>query len=82
MKLITPLVAVLTVLVISTSLIPDRRTDDQKIEKSGFELYSVRPDGLCLYVRIQSDGSRKKLKDLSREFTKESLDLLKMRYSN
>lgn len=81
MKLITPLVVILTVLVITTYLIPDSRTDDQKIEQSGFELYCVRPDGLCLYVRIKSDGSRKKMEDFSRKFTKESLDLLKLRYS-
>ena len=69
MKAITALMGVLCVCVISTAFMQDNRSEREKIDVSGFALYTVRADGLCLYARVQKDGEYERIADNTRVWT-------------
>ncbi len=69
MKAVTALMVVLCVCVISTAFMQDNRSEREKIGVSGFALYTVRADGLCLYVRVEKDGEYERIADKTRVWT-------------
>ena len=76
MNLVRPLVGLLTVLVVLACIIPTKEPTEP-MNAASFVIYTVRPDGLCLYVKKNKDGSLFTFEDKTRSFTEE--ELLQMR---